>query len=77
MAQLNTTLDTNLLKDLFSLEGRDQAYAKLMESILNQVLEHQAMEPTGAGLYERSEKRQAYRNGYRGRTLKTRVGPLK
>ncbi|PKK40359.1 hypothetical protein ABB02_00344 [Clostridiaceae bacterium JG1575] len=68
MAQLNSTLDTHLLKDLFSFEGRDQAYAKLMESILNQVLKHQAMEPTGAGLCECSEKRQAYRNGYRGRT---------
>lgn len=76
MAQLNITLDTDLLKDLFSLEGRDKAHAKLMEYILNQVLEHQAMEQTGAGLYERTDERQAYRNGYRDRTLKTRVGAL-
>lgn len=47
-----------------------------MECILNQVLEHQAMEQTGAALYERSEDRQAYRNGCRDRTLKTRVDTL-
>lgn len=32
MTQLNITLDTVLLKDLFSLASRDQAYTKLMES---------------------------------------------
>ncbi|NLD17961.1 MAG: IS256 family transposase [Tissierellia bacterium] len=76
MAQLNITLDTDLLKNLFSLDGKEKAYAKLMECILNQVLEHQAIEQTGAGLYERTQERQAYRNGYRDRTLKTRIGTL-
>ena len=76
MTQLNITLDTELLKDLFSLASRDQACTKLMECILYQVLEHQAMVQTGAGFFERTEGRQVYRNGYRDRTMKTRVGTL-
>lgn len=76
MAQLNITLDTDLLKDLFSFEGRDKAFASLMQTILNQVLEHQVSEQVGAKYYERTEGRQAYRNGYRERTMRTRVGTL-
>ncbi|WFF71788.1 transposase [Proteiniclasticum sp. QWL-01] len=34
------------------------------------------MEQTGAGFFERIEDCQAYRNGYRDRTMKTRVGTL-
>jgi len=40
------------------------------------VLEAQVTEQLGARPYERSERRKAYRNGYRSRTLTTRVGPL-
>jgi transposase-like protein len=36
----------------------------------------QAQEHVGAGHYERTEERQGYRNGYRSRELKTRVGRL-
>ncbi|MDD4335746.1 MAG: hypothetical protein PHY77_09100 [Desulfotomaculaceae bacterium] len=42
MAQLNFTLDTEIVKGLFTLDGRDQAMAKLMEAILNQILCAQA-----------------------------------
>lgn len=35
MAQLNITLDTELLKDLFTTDGKDKAFTKLMETILN------------------------------------------
>lgn len=44
MAQLNITVETELLKDLFTQNGKDEAFAKLMESILNQVLQAQAAE---------------------------------
>jgi putative transposase len=47
-----------------------------VETVLNQVLEAQVTEQIGARPSERSEARQAYRNGYRPRTLTTRVGPL-
>jgi transposase-like protein len=44
--------------------------------MLNQVLAAQADEAAGAGRYERSDERVAYRSGTRVRTLYTRVGPL-
>jgi putative transposase len=44
--------------------------------VLNQVLEAQVTEHLGAQRYERNTERKAYRNGYRSRTLTTRVGPL-
>lgn len=76
MAQLNITVETELLKDLFTQNGKDEAFAKLMESILNQVLQAQAAEQAGAGYYERNADRQAYRNGTRDRSMKTRIGTL-
>ncbi len=65
MAQLNFTLDTEIIKGLFTLDGRDDSMAKLIESIINQVLDAQATEIIGAEPYERTEARTAYRNGYR------------
>jgi transposase-like protein len=50
--------------------------AKLVETVLNQILEAQITESVGAQRHERSEERQGYRNGYRARTLYTRVGPV-
>lgn len=76
MAQIKLNLDTDLLHELFSKEGRNNGMSKLMEAILNQVLEVQAEEQLGARPYERSENRTAYRNGYRDRQLKTRIGSI-
>jgi transposase-like protein len=50
--------------------------AKLIETILNQILEAQMTEHLKAKPHERTEDRQGYRNGSRLRTLTTRVGPL-
>ena len=74
MAQLNITLDTELLHGLFTKDNRDEAFSKLLEVILNQVLIAQSTEQLGADPYERSEGRTAYRNGFRDRELTTRVG---
>jgi transposase-like protein len=76
MAQLNITLDTDILKDLFSKDHRDDAFAKLLEQILNQVLTAQSTEQLGAQPYERTEDRMAYRNGFRDRELTTRIGNI-
>jgi len=57
------------------LNGQD-GLAKLVETVLNQILEAQVTETLGAGRHERSDERQGYRNGYRARTLYTRVGPV-
>jgi len=76
MAHINITLDREILHGLFSANGKDEAFAKLMEEILNQVLQAQATKQLQAEPYERNEERQGYRNGYRERQLTTRVGSI-
>jgi transposase-like protein len=57
------------------LSGQD-GLSKLIEVVLNQILEAQVTEALGADRHERTEERQGYRTGYRTRTLYTRVGPV-
>jgi len=76
MAQLDITLDTELLHGLFTKDHRDDSFSKLLEAILNQVLIAQSTEQLGAGPYERCDERLAYRNGFRDRELTTRIGTL-
>lgn len=73
MAGYEVSVDDGLLPGL--LAGKD-GLAKLVETVLNQVLEAQATDALGAERYAHSEERQGYRNGHRARTLYTRVGPL-
>jgi transposase-like protein len=51
--------------------------AALAEEILNQVLDAQMTEHLQAKPYERTDRRRAYRNGYKPRQLTTRVGTLR
>jgi len=76
MAQLNITLETEILHGLFTSNGRDEAFSKLLESILNQVLDIQSTEQIGAERYERNGMRKAYRNGLRERQMTTRIGTI-
>jgi transposase-like protein len=64
MTQLNIILDTKLLHGLFLKDGKDEAFSRLLEVILNQVLMSQPTEQLGVASYERSENRTAYRNGF-------------
>ena len=73
MAGYEVSVGTELLPGL--LTGQD-GLAKLVETVLNQILEAQVTETLGATRHERTEERAGYRNGYRPRTLYTRVGPV-
>ena len=73
MAGYNVTVGQDLLPGL--LNGQD-GLAKLVESVLNQILEAQVSESLNADKYERHDERAGYRNGYRPRQLYTRVGPV-
>lgn len=75
MAQLHFTLDYDFFVGLFS-ETKDEAFGKLMEAILNQVLQAESAEQLGADNYERSSSRADYRNGTRMRSLTTRIGKI-
>ena len=61
---------------LFTKDSKDEAFSRLLEAILNQVLVAQSAEQLGAMPYERSEDRTAYRNGFRDRDLTTRIGSI-
>ena len=50
--------------------------ARLVEQVLNQVLETEVTETLQAKPYERTEERQGYRNGFKPRTMTARVGRL-
>ena len=56
MAQLHFILDSDFFVGLFS-ETKDEAFGKLMEALLNQVLQAESTEQLGANNYERSQKR--------------------
>jgi putative transposase len=73
MATYEITLNEEQLSGLLT---EDKGLQGLVETVLNQVLEAQVTEHIGARPYARSTGRQAYRHGYRPRTLTTRVGPL-
>lgn len=75
MAQLHFTLDYDFFVGLFS-ETKDEAFGKLMQTILNQVLLAESTEQLGAVNYERSQNRSDYRNGTRSRSLTTRIGKI-
>lgn len=73
MTDYNITVGKDLLPELLSSQD---GLAKLVESVLNQILEAQVSESLGADKHERSGERVGYRNGYRPRQLYTRVGPV-
>lgn len=53
-----------------------ESLARMIETMVRHVLEEEVSRHIGAGVYERSNKRQGYRNGYKPRTMKTTVGKL-
>jgi transposase-like protein len=73
MADYDLTLSRAAIPELLE---QPAALGKLVETILNQVLEAQVRDHLGADRYERNDEREGYRNGFRERVLATRVGPL-
>jgi len=57
------------LHGLFTKDSRDDAFSKLLEAILNQVLLALSTEQLGSEPYECNEDRTAYRNDFRERQL--------
>lgn len=76
MAQFNITLNAEHLHGLFSCIGRDEALAKPLEEMFNQVLLAQSAEQIGAEYYDRTDERTAYRKGTRDWDFSPRVGTL-
>ncbi|EQD76671.1 transposase mutator type, partial [mine drainage metagenome] len=60
MADYDVSVGRDLLPGI--LNG-PEGLAKLVETVLNQILEAQMTEHLGAGPHERTAERQGYRNG--------------
>ena len=58
------------------LIDQDDGLKKLLTWFLNLVMQIEAMQQAGAEPYQRAESRKAHRNGYKNRSLKTRVGEI-
>ena len=76
MAQYKFILDEEMVKALFLSDGVDEGLKALLAAVLDQLLAARAEEMCGAALYEQSEDRVDYRNGYRDRSLVTRIGKI-
>ena len=75
MAQINFTLDYDFFIGLLK-ESKEDAFSKLMECMLNQILKAESEEQLGACTYERTDSCRDYSNGTRSRSLVTRLGKI-
>ena len=75
MGSIEVTIDSEIIQDLI-LGQRDEAIRKLVQTILNEVLEAEMDEHLQAKRHERTDGRKGYRNGHYERGLTMRVGPL-
>ena len=64
------------LAELLAKSGDADFLRLVAESVLQLIMEADVDGVIGAGRFERSSERQTWRNGYRDRTLETRLGPL-
>ena len=71
---LEQRLPRELLKELIE-EGSD-AFRGVLEKLLNTAMQMEREEFLGARRWERSEQRRDHANGYKAKTLSTRVGQL-
>src|SRR5260221_6015037 len=70
------TDDTMPLLELLQKRGGGDFLKELSEAVLQRLMEFEVEGVVGAGRHERSEDRTTYRNGFRDRTLETRLGTL-
>ncbi|MBQ7728015.1 MAG: transposase [Clostridia bacterium] len=75
MAQLNFTLNQEEILQLLA-KNKGSAFAELLENCLNTLLKAESAAQLHAEPYERTEERTASHNGFRDRTLDTRIGSI-
>ena len=72
--QIQDTIKT--LSKQGGLFTSNEALRELLQSVVQEILESEMETFIQAESYERTDKRRGYRNGYKPRTLNTRVGTL-
>ena len=70
--------DNNLLATLMQMVNENglEAVTETFRILLNEAMKIERGQSLGAGLYERSEDRRGYANGYKPKTIDTRMGKL-
>lgn len=70
--------ENNLLASLMQMvnENGIEAVTETFRILLNEAMKIERDQALGAGLYERSEDRRGYANGYKAKTIGTRMGKL-
>ena len=58
------------------VKDQDEGLKKLLTWFLNLVMQLESIQQSGSEPYQRIGSRKAHRNGYKERTLKTRVGEI-
>lgn len=74
MTRIDCSVKKEWLKALFS--DNDEGLRKVVESVVQSILQAEMTEHVGAEPYERSIERRGVRNGYKDRKLNSRVGKL-
>ena len=70
------TEDRLPIAELLAKSGDEEFLRSVAEAVLQIIMEADVEGLVGAGRHERSAERTTWRNGYRDRTLETRLGPL-
>jgi len=70
--------ENNLLATLMQMVNENglEAVAETFRILLNEAMKIERDQALGAGLYERTDNRQGYANGYKPKTVDTRMGKL-
>ena len=70
--------ENNLLATLMQMVNENglEAVAETFRILLNEAMKIERDQTLGAGLYERTDNRQGYANGYKPKTVDTRMGKL-
>src|SRR5436305_15225539 len=75
MTHQTQTTALDQITELLAEHGFD-GLASAVTVLLNEVMKIERAHALGAGPYQRTESRTGYANGYKPRTIHTRVGPL-
>ena len=74
--QLEANLPDNLLQLLCESESGEGRFTAVLRLLLNEAMKHERAAALGAKPYERTEERTGYANGFKPKTLVTRLGSL-
>lgn len=73
MAKFDSDVIGQLLQEVFT---NREGLKDLLEHLINSAMQAEVSEQIGAGVHERTDQRRGHRNGFKPRTLSTRVGDL-